>query len=197
MVTAHKGSLWLQLETRGKAAHGATPQLGQNAVHEMARIVDALETDYAARLRKRKHPLLGAATVNVGMISGGTQPNIVPDRCAITIDRRTLPGETETGVRREIAAFLHSKKSVGENFQHEAGAGAAVGNEPEAAAGPAILAERRPGETGGRGLFLRRGGAGRRAAFPAWCSAPATSRRRTRRTNGFRWRHWSAAKICC
>ncbi len=109
VVTAHKGSLWLQLETRGKAAHGAAPQLGQNAVHEMARIVVALETDYAARLRKQKHPLLGTATVNVGAICGGAQPNIVPDRCAITIDRRTLPGETETGVRREIAAFLNSK----------------------------------------------------------------------------------------
>ena len=109
VVTAHKGSLWLQFETRGKAAHGAAPQLGQNAVHEMARIVDALETDYAARLRKRKHPLLGAATVNVGTISGGSQPNIVPDCCAISIDRRTLPGETEAGVRREIAAFLNSK----------------------------------------------------------------------------------------
>jgi acetylornithine deacetylase/succinyl-diaminopimelate desuccinylase-like protein len=109
VVTAHKGSLWLQLETRGKAAHGAAPQLGQNAIHEMAHIVDALETDYAARLRKRKHPLLGRATVNVGTICGGAQPNIVPDRCAITIDRRTLPGETESGVRREIAAFLNSK----------------------------------------------------------------------------------------
>jgi acetylornithine deacetylase/succinyl-diaminopimelate desuccinylase-like protein len=55
VVTAHKGSLWLQLETRGKAAHGATPQLGQNAIHEMARIVDLLETDYAAQLRKRRN----------------------------------------------------------------------------------------------------------------------------------------------
>jgi acetylornithine deacetylase/succinyl-diaminopimelate desuccinylase-like protein len=110
VVTAHKGSLWLQLETHGKAAHGAAPHLGQNAVHAMARIVNALETDYAARLRKRKHPLLGTATVNVGTISGGTQPNIVPDRCAITIDRRTLPGETETRVRREMVAFLNSKK---------------------------------------------------------------------------------------
>ena len=110
VVTAHKGSLWLQLETQGKAAHGATPQLGQNAVHEMARIVDALETDYAARLRRRRHPLLGAATVNVGMISGGAQPNIVPDHCVITIDRRTLPGETKTSVQREIAALLRAKR---------------------------------------------------------------------------------------
>jgi acetylornithine deacetylase len=110
VVTAHKGSLWLELETRGRAAHGATPQFGKNAIHEMARIVDLLETDYAARLRKRKHPLLGAATVNVGTISGGAQPNIVPDSCKITVDRRTLPGETDTGVQREIATFLRAKK---------------------------------------------------------------------------------------
>jgi acetylornithine deacetylase/succinyl-diaminopimelate desuccinylase family protein len=109
IVSAHKGSLWLELETRGKAAHGATPQLGKNAIHEMARIVDALETDYAAQLRTRKHTLLGHATVNVGKISGGAQPNIVPDHCVIAIDRRTLPGETEISVRHEIAALLKSK----------------------------------------------------------------------------------------
>jgi acetylornithine deacetylase len=110
VVTAHKGSLWLQLETCGLAAHGATPHLGKNAVHAMARIVELLETDYAAQLRRRKHKLLGAGTVNVGQISGGTQPNIVPDRCTIVIDRRTLPGETEAGVSREIAALLAAKK---------------------------------------------------------------------------------------
>ena len=110
VVTAHKGSLWLQLATHGRAAHGAMPYLGKNAVHEMARIVDVLETDYAAQLRRRKHPLLGTATVNAGTIAGGTQPNIVPDSCTISIDRRTLPGETETSVRREIAALLKLKK---------------------------------------------------------------------------------------
>jgi len=110
IVTAHKGCLWLHLKTRGKAAHGATPQLGKNAVHQMARVVEALETDYAAQLRRRHHPLLGAGTINVGKISGGTQPNIVPDACVIEIDRRTLPGETEAGVKREIAVLLRKKK---------------------------------------------------------------------------------------
>jgi succinyl-diaminopimelate desuccinylase len=110
VVTAHKGSLWLELESRGVAAHGATPRLGRNAVHGMARIVVLLATDYAARLRKRKHKLLGSATINVGTICGGTQPNIVPDRCTITVDRRTLPGETDAGVRREIAAFLRAEE---------------------------------------------------------------------------------------
>ena len=110
VVTAHKGSLWLELTTRGRAAHGATPHLGQNAIHEMARIVDVLETDYAAQLKRRKHKLLGHGTVNVGKISGGTQPNIVPDSCTIAIDRRTLPGETENSVRREITLLLKAKK---------------------------------------------------------------------------------------
>ena len=110
VVTAHKGDLWLRLQTRGKAAHGSCPELGRNAVHEMARVVDVLETEYAAQLRRRRHPLLGLPTVNVGMISGGGQPNIVPDRCVISIDRRTIPGETEAGVKREIAALLKKRR---------------------------------------------------------------------------------------
>jgi len=76
----------------------------------MARIVDWLQTGYAAGLKQqRRHPLLGLPTVNVGVICGGVQPNIVPDRCVITVDRRTVPGETEAGVKREIASFLRSK----------------------------------------------------------------------------------------
>lgn len=106
VVTAHKGTLWLDLETRGKAAHGARPELGRNAVHAMARVVDLLETDYAAALARRRHRLLGRATINVGAIAGGTQPNIVPDRCVIQTDRRTLPGETEAGIKREIHRLL-------------------------------------------------------------------------------------------
>ena len=116
VVTAHKGSIWIRLETRGKSAHGSRPELGRNAVHAMAQIVDLLETDYAALLRRRRHRLLGWPTVNVGTIRGGTQANIVPDECAIVIDRRTLPGETEAGICREIAALLrrkHLKASMG------------------------------------------------------------------------------------
>ncbi|MSU22066.1 MAG: M20 family peptidase [Pedosphaera sp.] len=110
VVTAHKGDLWLKLETRGKSAHGARPELGRNAVHAMAKIVNLLETEYADQLRQRRHPLLGYPTVNVGSISGGTQPNIVPAHCAISIDRRTLPGETERGVHSELKALLAKHK---------------------------------------------------------------------------------------
>jgi acetylornithine deacetylase len=106
VVTTHKGSLWLRFETRGKSAHGSRPELGRNAVHEMCRVVNLLQTDYAASLQGRAHPFLGQATVSVGVIAGGTQPNIVPDQCSIVVDRRTLPGETEERVRREIQKFL-------------------------------------------------------------------------------------------
>jgi acetylornithine deacetylase/succinyl-diaminopimelate desuccinylase-like protein len=110
VVTAHKGDVWLQLETQGKSAHGAKPELGKNAVHLMARIVDLFETKYAASLKRHKHPLLGHGTINVGTIAGGTQPNIVPAQCRISIDRRTIPGETEASVRREIQALLREHK---------------------------------------------------------------------------------------
>jgi acetylornithine deacetylase/succinyl-diaminopimelate desuccinylase-like protein len=110
VVTAHKGFLWLQLKTQGRSAHGSRPELGHNAVHDMAKVVDLLETEYAAVLLRRRHPLLGHPTVSVGSIRGGTQANIVPDSCVISVDRRTLPGETEAGVRREIAALLARKK---------------------------------------------------------------------------------------
>ena len=109
VVTAHKGTLWMTLETRGKSAHSSWPELGRNAVHAMARVVDLLETTYAGQLRRRRHRLLGCATVSVGAIRGGTQANIVPDRCTILIDRRTLPGETEAGVRRELNGVLRRK----------------------------------------------------------------------------------------
>jgi acetylornithine deacetylase/succinyl-diaminopimelate desuccinylase-like protein len=106
VVTAHKGNIWLCIETRGKAAHGAKPQLGRNAILEMAQVVQALETRYRAQLNRRRHRLLGSPTVSVGAIRGGTQANIVPDHCAIQVDRRTLPGESLSAIRSELRALF-------------------------------------------------------------------------------------------
>lgn len=110
VVTTHKGNLWLRLEARGRSAHGSRPELGRNAILKMARVVEILETEYAARLRQRRHPLLRPPTINVGTIAGGVQPNVVPAGCAITIDRRTLPGERDAAVCAEITALLRARK---------------------------------------------------------------------------------------
>ena len=106
VVTAHKGDVWLRIKTRGRSAHGATPHRGRNAVLTMARVVEVIEGEYGPSLQQHRHPLLGTATVNVGSIQGGSQPNIVPDECVISVDRRTLPGETEADVRRELRRHL-------------------------------------------------------------------------------------------
>lgn len=106
VVTAHKGNLWLCLETRGKAAHGATPHLGKSAIHAMSRVTNLLLTEYVDQLKERKHPLLGHPSINVGLIQGGSQTNVVPERCSIEVDRRTIPGETEASVLAEIHRLL-------------------------------------------------------------------------------------------
>ncbi|HSH95291.1 MAG TPA: M20 family metallopeptidase [Roseimicrobium sp.] len=92
MVVASKGVLRWTIRVRGRAAHSSKPHLGVNAISHMARLVLALEEDHQ-HLESRVHPLLGPATVNVGVILGGVQVNFVPDSCAIEIDRRLLPGE--------------------------------------------------------------------------------------------------------
>jgi acetylornithine deacetylase/succinyl-diaminopimelate desuccinylase family protein len=92
-IIASKGVLRWNVRTAGKAAHSSKPHLGVNAISHMALVVAALDRE-AQRLRRNAHPLLGPATLNVGVIRGGVQVNFVPDRCEIEIDRRLLPGET-------------------------------------------------------------------------------------------------------
>lgn len=106
VITAHKGNVWVKIETAGKSAHGARPELGRNAIHTMARVVGLIEAQYVNQLKQRRHPLLGHGTANVGTIQGGQQTNIVPAECSIMIDRRTLPGESAATVQRELKALL-------------------------------------------------------------------------------------------
>ena len=104
-VIAGKGVVRWRILVRGKSAHSSKPHLGVNAISHMARIVLAIEAD-GERLAKSSHPLLGSATVNVGVIHGGTQVNFVPDGCAIEIDRRLVPGETAEQVLAHYGRML-------------------------------------------------------------------------------------------
>lgn len=91
-VIATKGVLRCRIVVHGKSAHSSKPHLGVNAITHMARVIAAIEADNE-RMAAHQHPLVGCGTCNVGVISGGVQVNFVPDRCAIEIDRRLLPGE--------------------------------------------------------------------------------------------------------
>ena len=90
---AHKGACFIRISLSGRGAHGSRPDEGVNAVSHATRVIQALETKLREQLTRRVHPLLDVSTVSVGRISGGTQPNIVAERCFIDIDRRTLPDE--------------------------------------------------------------------------------------------------------
>jgi acetylornithine deacetylase/succinyl-diaminopimelate desuccinylase-like protein len=88
VVTAHKGALWLKLQTVGRSAHGSAPQRGDNAIYKMARVILELENlsnDFA----EKKHPSLGGASLNVGRTIGGNRINTVPDSCEVLVDIRT------------------------------------------------------------------------------------------------------------
>jgi acetylornithine deacetylase/succinyl-diaminopimelate desuccinylase family protein len=109
-IIAGKGVLRWRIVVRGKAAHSSKPHLGVNAISHAARIVLAIEEDHA-RLAAQVHPLLGPATVNVGIIHGGVQVNFVPDTCAIEIDRRLLPGESGPSVLAHYQGLLDELKA--------------------------------------------------------------------------------------
>ena len=93
VALAHKGACFVRIALTGQGAHGSCPEEGVSAVSYAARVVRAIEEELRPRLVERTHPLLGSSTVNVGRVCGGTQPNIVAERCEIDIDRRTVPGD--------------------------------------------------------------------------------------------------------
>lgn len=105
VVVASKGVLRWRIRTRGRAAHSSKPHLGVNAIQHMTRVLLALE-EHDDTLSTRVHPLVGRATCNVGVISGGVQVNFVPDECLIELDRRLLPGESAAEALREYQALL-------------------------------------------------------------------------------------------
>lgn len=98
-VFRHKGCLWADIHTHGVAVHGATPERGVNAIVKMASIVQGLDTSFRQRLVEigGTDEWLGASTINLGMIKGGTRSNIVADHCTLRVDMRTTPGLNRNG----------------------------------------------------------------------------------------------------
>lgn len=105
LVIAHKGCVRGEIRTTGKAAHSAEPHLGVNAIDAMADVLVGLR-ELPETLGRQSHPLLGSPTFSVGLIEGGTGVNVVPAACAITYDRRILPGERPDAALAEIDAVL-------------------------------------------------------------------------------------------
>lgn len=102
VMPAHRGFVWVELNFRGRAAHGSRPDLGIDAIRHAGRFLGRLD-DYEARLVEGpRHPLLGTGSVHAGTIRGGVAPPVYPEACALVMERRTLPGEAPEQVLEEF-----------------------------------------------------------------------------------------------
>ncbi len=103
IVNAHNGCLHLEIRVKGKSAHAAAPYTGFDAIQAMSGILHSLY-EYRESLSKVKSAIPGieSPTLVVGLISGGINTNVVPDRCTIRLDRRLIPEENGEQAEKEI-----------------------------------------------------------------------------------------------
>ncbi|MGD8786731.1 MAG: M20 family metallopeptidase [Phycisphaerales bacterium] len=113
IVTAHRGMLWLKVTTKGKTAHGSTPHLGVNAISSMQSVLNELEN---YEIDVEPHKLLGECSMSINTIAGGKAVNVVPDKCSIEIDIRTLPGQNHQNIIADLEKIFAKLKSENPQF---------------------------------------------------------------------------------
>jgi acetylornithine deacetylase len=135
MIVAHKGFVWLEVETIGKAAHGSRPDLGVDAIAQMGDVLVELKLlgrDMRAHSsgtlvpeaadggvkppRLAPHPLLGSGSIHASLIHGGRELSSYPEHCVLSVERRTLPGETPEQAEAELAKIVIQLKMADSSF---------------------------------------------------------------------------------
>ncbi len=120
LCLAHRGFMWIEIETKGRAAHGSRPNEGIDAIAHMGRVLVALEA-YAQELAQRPHPpLVTPPSVHASIIQGGGELSVYPAQCILKLERRTVAGETQASVMAEIDALLARLAAADPSFQAEA-----------------------------------------------------------------------------
>jgi acetylornithine deacetylase len=117
---AHKGYLWIEVETTGRAAHGSRFNEGVDANMRMGRFLaelDQLERELRAR---PPHPLVGPPSLHAAMINGGSGLSTYAASCKLQIERRSVPGETEAQVMREILDIISRLSARDSSFHASA-----------------------------------------------------------------------------
>jgi acetylornithine deacetylase len=108
LAVGSKGNLWFKVEVKGRAAHSAYPDLGDPAIEKL---IDLLVE--VRRLPLPYDPVFGAATLNIGLISGGRAANVIPDHAEAQILFRSIPeAPGVTGLRTRVERLLHGRCTV-------------------------------------------------------------------------------------
>jgi acetylornithine deacetylase/succinyl-diaminopimelate desuccinylase family protein len=102
----HKGFAWIEIETRGRAAHGSRPKDGRDAILRMGRVLHRLERLDRELQSRPPHPIMATASLHASVIEGGRELSSYPDVCRLQMERRTVAGETEQTAADEVSAIL-------------------------------------------------------------------------------------------
>jgi len=119
LTVCHRGFAWFELTLSGRAAHGSMPDQGVDAIRHASLVMRALDELRTGLEQKPPHPLLGHGTVRVAMISGGTDAATVAAGATLTIERRTLPGETPEQVEAELRHLLDHLAADTSDFDYQ------------------------------------------------------------------------------
>jgi len=106
LILAHRGFVWLEVETIGRAAHGSRPDLGVDAIVKMGKVLVEMEKLDQTLRSNPTHPLLGSGSLHASLIQGGQELSSYPERCLLSVERRTLPGETPESVEAEFLGIV-------------------------------------------------------------------------------------------
>ena len=117
ICTAHKGFVWLDVETEGVAAHGSRPDLGVDAIVKMGKVLVGLEALDRSLGAAPSHRLLGSGSVHASLIQGGQELSSYPRQCSLGVERRTVPGETLQKVEAEIPRICEQIAAADPTFK--------------------------------------------------------------------------------
>lgn len=118
VTLAHKGFIWFEVEIHGLAAHGSRPDLGIDAIVKTGPFLVALEKYGQELMAGPSHPRLGTGTVHASMIHGGEEPSTYPAHCHVTLERRTVPGETTEIVESQLRSLLNDLARTVPRFRY-------------------------------------------------------------------------------
>ena len=117
---AHKGFVWFEVETRGRAAHGSRPHDGRDAIMRMGRVLHRLEALDRALQSRAPHPLTGTGSLHASIIEGGQELSSYPARCLLQMERRTVIGESSEQARGEVDEILAALRRDDPEFEAQA-----------------------------------------------------------------------------
>ena len=113
VTTAHNGCLHLEVTVRGRQGHAAMPDSGIDALAATTRILQKIyDSREVLKSRRSAVPGIVHPTINVGLIEGGINTNVVPDRVSFRLDRRIIPEETPALAEAELRELIESAAAL-------------------------------------------------------------------------------------